>query len=94
MGRVEDFDEIFVGWGHEDADFFLRLHNAGVRRKNGFCATEVFHFWHKEAARLNAAHNASMVEARCVANKSSNARNQATTGGRFGMQHKAGIMWQ
>ncbi len=48
---VNGFDESFFGWGHEDADLVLRLHNHGVARKNGFCATEVFHLWHKENDR-------------------------------------------
>ena len=51
--RVDGFDESFVGWGHEDADFVLRLHNSGVLRKNGYCATEVFHLWHKECLPIN-----------------------------------------
>ena len=59
--RVDGFDESFVGWGHEDADFVLRLHNAGIARKNGFCATEVFHLWHKEASRHQESHNAQVV---------------------------------
>jgi glycosyltransferase involved in cell wall biosynthesis len=62
--RVNGFDESFVGWGHEDADFVLRLHHSGVARKNGFCATEVFHLWHKEAARNQESHNAAVVKAR------------------------------
>lgn len=48
---VNGFDETFVGWGHEDADFVLRLHNAGLTRKNGFYATEVYHLWHAESSR-------------------------------------------
>lgn len=48
---VNGFDETFVGWGHEDADFALRLHNAGLTRKNGFFATEVYHLWHAESSR-------------------------------------------
>ncbi len=48
---VNGFDETFVGWGHEDADFVLRLHNAGLVRKDGFFATEVYHLWHREANR-------------------------------------------
>lgn len=64
--RVNGFDESFVGWGHEDADFVLRLHNSGVVRKNGFCATEVFHLWHKEAARSQESNNAAVVRARAV----------------------------
>jgi len=59
--RVDGFDESFVGWGHEDADFVLRLHHAGVARKNGFCATEVFHLWHREATRAQESQNARTV---------------------------------
>ena len=66
--RVDGFDESFVGWGHEDADFVLRLYHAGVIRKNGFCATEVFHLWHKEAVRHQASQNAATVEARSRSN--------------------------
>jgi glycosyltransferase involved in cell wall biosynthesis len=62
--RVDGFDESFVGWGHEDADFVLRLHHSGVVRKNGFCATEVFHLWHKEAARDQESQNARTVRER------------------------------
>lgn len=61
---VNGFDESFVGWGHEDADFVLRLHHAGLVRKNGFCATEVFHLWHREASRSQASSNAERVHAR------------------------------
>jgi GT2 family glycosyltransferase len=61
---VDGFDESFVGWGHEDADFVLRLHNAGIYRKNGFCATEVFHLWHKESSRDQESHNAKVVTER------------------------------
>jgi glycosyltransferase involved in cell wall biosynthesis len=49
--RVNGFDETFAGWGHEDADFVLRLLNAGIKRKDGALATEVLHLWHKEARR-------------------------------------------
>lgn len=64
--KVNGFDESFVGWGHEDADFVLRLHHSGVARKNGFWATEVFHLWHKEAARNQESHNAAVVQARAM----------------------------
>ena len=62
--RVDGFDESFVGWGHEDADFVLRLHHSGVVRKNGFCATEVYHLWHHEAARAQESQNAQTVRER------------------------------
>ena len=48
---VNGFDETFKGWGHEDADLVLRLGKRGLKRKNGFLATEVFHLWHKENQR-------------------------------------------
>jgi glycosyltransferase involved in cell wall biosynthesis len=49
--KVNGFDEIFEGWGHEDADLVLRLSHLGTARKNGFMATEVFHLWHRENLR-------------------------------------------
>jgi predicted glycosyltransferase involved in capsule biosynthesis len=66
--RVDGFDESFIGWGHEDADLVLRLHNSGLARKNGYCATEVFHLWHEESARDNQSHNAKLVGARAKTN--------------------------
>lgn len=48
---VNGFDETFEGWGHEDADLVLRLSHLGIRRKNGFLATEVYHLWHREQRR-------------------------------------------
>jgi glycosyltransferase involved in cell wall biosynthesis len=61
---VNGFDETFIGWGHEDADFVLRLHNAGLARKNGFCATEVYHLWHPESDRGREGVNADKVRER------------------------------
>lgn len=61
---VNGFDESFVGWGHEDADFVLRLHNLGTVRKNGYCATEVYHLWHLEASRAQESGNAERVRQR------------------------------
>jgi GT2 family glycosyltransferase len=64
--KVDGFDESFVGWGHEDADFVLRLHNLGIVRKNGFCATEVYHLWHPEASRQRESANAQTVRQRAT----------------------------
>ena len=66
---VDGFDESFVGWGHEDADLVLRLHHAGILRKNGFCATEVFHLWHPEASRQQESANAMRVRERSKGNQ-------------------------
>lgn len=62
--RVNGFDTSFRGWGHEDADLVLRMFHAGVRRKNGFFATEVFHLWHEEASRERASANETTVRER------------------------------
>jgi glycosyltransferase involved in cell wall biosynthesis len=62
--RVNGFDTSFQGWGHEDADLVLRLSHAGVGRKNGFFATEVFHLWHAEASRTRASANEETVRQR------------------------------
>jgi GT2 family glycosyltransferase len=62
--RVNGFDSSFQGWGHEDADLVLRMFHAGIRRKNGFFATEVFHLWHDEASRNRASANEVTVRQR------------------------------
>lgn len=61
---VDGFDESFSGWGHEDADLVLRLHHLGLRRTNGFLATEVLHLWHAENSRLGENANRERVHAR------------------------------
>ncbi|HEX8615075.1 MAG TPA: glycosyltransferase family 2 protein [Telluria sp.] len=64
IDAVNGFDESFEGWGHEDADFVVRLFNAGVGRKDGAFATEVFHLWHRENARDEASSNRALVRRR------------------------------
>lgn len=64
FAAVDGFDESFSGWGHEDADLVLRLHHRGVRRTNGFLATEVLHLWHRENSRLGENANRERVRAR------------------------------
>jgi GT2 family glycosyltransferase len=51
--RVNGFDEDFVGWGHEDADFVSRLINSGIFRKEGRFAAPVLHLWHPAQDRGN-----------------------------------------
>ena len=58
---VNGFDESFSGWGHEDSDMVVRLFNAGVMRKDGAFATEVFHLWHRDAQRDHASSNRAIV---------------------------------
>ena len=61
---VNGFDASFNGWGYEDSDMVLRLFNAGVMRKDGAFATEVFHLWHNEAQRDQASSNRMTVQRR------------------------------
>ena len=48
---VNGFDESFSGWGHEDADLFIRLLHNGIKIKDGRFAIPVLHLWHKESDR-------------------------------------------
>jgi glycosyltransferase involved in cell wall biosynthesis len=59
--KVNGFDESFTGWGHEDSDLVVRLFNAGIMRKDGAFATEVFHLWHREAQRDQESSNRKLV---------------------------------
>jgi GT2 family glycosyltransferase len=61
---VNGFDEIYSGWGHEDADLVLRLHHQGLARKNGFLGTEVYHLWHRENSRAGEQANRERVLSR------------------------------
>jgi len=61
LERVNGFDESFTGWGHEDSDLVVRLFHAGVLRKDGAFATEVFHLWHREAQRDQESSNRKVV---------------------------------
>jgi glycosyltransferase involved in cell wall biosynthesis len=49
--QVNGFDEQFQGWGHEDAEFVVRLLQHGVIRKEGRFAVPVLHLWHPEQDR-------------------------------------------
>ena len=68
LEKINGFDEGFKGWGHEDSDLVVRMFNAGIMRKDGAFATEVFHLWHREAQRDQASSNRHLVLER-AANK-------------------------
>lgn len=61
---VNGSDESFSGWGHEDADLVLRMHNLGRRRLKGHMSTEVFHLWHPENSRDQEESNRLRVQER------------------------------
>jgi glycosyltransferase involved in cell wall biosynthesis len=70
LDRVDGFDASFSGWGKEDSDLLVRLLHAGVRRKDGACATGVLHLWHQDADRSRLSDNeqrlAHVIESRRV----------------------------
>lgn len=54
---VNGYDESFIGWGHEDSDFFVRLLHSGIKIKDGRFAVPVYHLWHKTNDRSRASLN-------------------------------------
>ena len=63
LDRVDGFDAAYNGWGKEDSDLLVRLLHAGVRRKDGICATGVLHLWHPDADRSQLAENQQRLDA-------------------------------
>lgn len=61
---INGYDESFVGWGHEDADLFIRLIHAGIKIKDGRFAAPVYHLWHKINDRSNEAENMARLMTR------------------------------
>jgi hypothetical protein len=57
---VNGYDEAFKGWGREDSELALRLHNNGVLSKRLRYAGIVYHIWHKELSKDNLAGNNSI----------------------------------
>jgi len=48
--RINGFDENYRGWGCEDDDFGLRLHQAGIRVCSIRRWTRTYHLWHPRVA--------------------------------------------
>lgn len=61
---IAGFDEKITGWGHEDAEFVLRLFKHGVIRKSGSWSTEVLHLYHPPSDPSNAKINEQIVRQR------------------------------
>ncbi|MCC2625722.1 MAG: glycosyl transferase family 2 [Burkholderiales bacterium] len=59
--EINGYDEIFSGWGHEDADLFIRLLHNNVKIKDGRFAIPVLHLWHKESSRVNESANYARI---------------------------------
>lgn len=61
---VNGYDELFEGWGYEDWDLAQRLSTSGLRLRDGRFSLAVFHLWHRERSRQNAAKNRARLEER------------------------------
>ncbi|RTK94622.1 MAG: glycosyltransferase [Neisseriaceae bacterium] len=61
---VNGYDESFSGWGHEDADFFVRLLHNNIYIKDGRFSVPVFHLWHKLNSRENEEENMKRLQHR------------------------------
>lgn len=58
---VNGFNEVFVGWGREDAEFVARLVIAGYKRKDPLFSALLFHLWHQENSRDSLECNDNML---------------------------------
>lgn len=50
---VNGYDQYFMGWGHEDADFNLRMMNNGIKRKFLKQCAVTYHLYHGENHRID-----------------------------------------
>ncbi|WP_353570888.1 glycosyltransferase family 2 protein [Candidatus Albibeggiatoa sp. nov. BB20] len=60
--NINGFNEQFQGWGHEDAEFVVRLMHNDIKRKEGRFSVPVFHLWHPEADRNQEKCNRKLLE--------------------------------
>ena len=60
--KANGFDENFASWGYEDSDFFQRLLNIGIKRKNAKGMAGAVHLYHPEENRVNAGKNWQMLQ--------------------------------
>ena len=59
--RVNGYNNDFQGWGHEDIEFAIRLHNAGVKLKRLKFAGIAYHLHHAYFSRHNESRNFEMA---------------------------------
>jgi len=63
---INGYDEVYSGWGHEDADFFIRLIHHHVLIKDGRFSVPVYHLWHKLSSRESEPNNLQRVLVRSI----------------------------
>jgi len=65
---VNGYEETITGWGREDSELMLRMHNKGVKAKRLRYRGIVFHIWHKEKSKDRVGINDS-IEQKTISNK-------------------------
>jgi glycosyltransferase involved in cell wall biosynthesis len=60
--RINGYNEDISGWGKEDSELALRLHNAGVRKRYLKFGAVACHLWHREFSREREALNIRLME--------------------------------
>ncbi len=71
---VNGYNNDFQGWGHEDIEFAIRLHNAGVKLKRLKFGGIAYHLHHAYFSRHNESHNFEMAS-KMLAGKTAFAEN-------------------
>jgi glycosyltransferase involved in cell wall biosynthesis len=66
--KVNGYNETFVGWGREDSEIAIRLHNMGIQKKFLKLQGIVYHIYHPEADRKFEQKNVSIMD-QAVKNK-------------------------
>ncbi len=65
---VNGYNEAITGWGQEDSELMLRMHNKGVKAKRLRYRGIVFHIWHQEKSKDRVEAN-SFIEQDTIKNK-------------------------
>lgn len=76
---VNGFNEDFAGWGREDSEFAVRMHNAGIARRHLKCGAVCYHLHHVEHTRAGLAEN-DQILARTLERKLTWCANGVTKG--------------
>lgn len=65
---VNGYNELFTGWGREDSEFALRLHNYGLKSRRLRYKGILYHIYHQEKSKNNLSQN-NDIELATIKNK-------------------------
>ena len=71
---VNGYDNEFVGWGREDSDLMIRLHNLGIKGKRVKFSAIVFHLDHDETDKSKFIKN-DLIQNKSITNKKIKVKN-------------------